>query len=170
MVARVTLENVKHAHKHDAATTIARKADDLREKALAARAVDEDAYAAVVDATALPRGSADEKAARTARLQTALGAAAAAPLAAAELAKLVAVLADRALELENANLASDLGCAAEFAAASLAASALNVRINHTFMKDAPLVGRQERELARYESETARVVKRVRFEVSRSLAL
>ncbi len=170
MVARLTLQNARLGDAHALARDLARKADDVRARALAARSADESAYGRVVAATALPKATPGERAARTTELQAALAGAARAPMQAAELAKLVAVLAARALELENAHLASDLGCAAEFAAAALAASALNVRINHKFMRDRGAIDANERELSRYESEVAPLVKRVRFEVARALAL
>lgn len=170
MVARVTQKNAKFAASHPLAEDIAKKADGVRARAERARVLDETAYAHVVDATALPKATPEERTARTAAVQAALAAAAQAPLRAAELAKLVAILTARALDFDNRHLASDLGCAAEFANAALAASALNVRVNHAFMKDRTAIDAGERELARYESEVAPLVKRVRFEVARALAL
>ncbi len=170
MVARLTHQNPKHAAHHALAADIATKADGVRARALVARTEDEAAYGGVVNATALPKGTPEERSARIVAIQAALGVAAQAPLQAAELAKLVAVLAARALELENMQLASDLGCAAEFAQAGLAAAALNVRVNHKYLKDRAAIERGERELTRYEAEVAPLVKRVRFEVARALAL
>ncbi len=170
MVARLTHKNAKHAAHHALAAEIAAKADRVRANALLARTEDEAAYGGVVSATSLPKSTPDERSARTLAIQAALGEAARAPLQAAELAKLVAVLAARALELENMLLASDLGCAAEFAQAGLAAAALNVRVNHKYLKDRAAIERGERELSRYEAEVAPLVKRVRFEVARALAL
>lgn len=169
MVARITLANVKFSGVHGLATELVDKSDRLRARSLAERADDEAAYGDVMHAMALPKDTAERKAERTSRLQTALAGAAAAPLRAAETAKLVAVLAERALALGNKNLESDLGAAAEFAQAALNVAASNVRTNHALMKDRDLVARDERTLERYESETAPLVKRVRFEVSRSIA-
>jgi formiminotetrahydrofolate cyclodeaminase len=169
MVARITRDNPKYAVHQALADDIIAKADRLRARALAAQRADEEAYGAVIAAMGLPKGTPEERAARTAALQAALTGAAAAPLDGAEIAKLVAVLADRTVALGNANLASDVATAAEFAAAALAASAVNVRVNHKFMKDRATIEAQERELARLESETPPLVKRVRFEVSRAIA-
>jgi formiminotetrahydrofolate cyclodeaminase len=169
MVARITRENGAYAERHALARTLVEKADAVRAKALAARERDEAAYGEVVAAMALPKTGIEQKAARTAALQSALRGAAEAPLATAEIAKLVAVLTERALELDNPHLASDLGCAAEFASSALLAAAWNVRVNHKYMKDRTAIDRQESELARYERETAPLIKRVRFEVARSLA-
>jgi formiminotetrahydrofolate cyclodeaminase len=170
MVARLTQNNAKYAEHHALAADLVTKADGVRARALVARTQDEAAYQTVVNATALPKGTSEERSARTAAVQSALGGAARAPLEAAELAKLVAILAARALELENVHLASDLGCAAEFAQAALAAAALNVRVNHKYMKDRAAIDAGERLLRRYEAEVAPLIKRVRFEVARALAL
>lgn len=169
MVARIVRDAPKYAPQREAAAAIVEKADKLRVRALAARFEDEAAYAAVVAALGLPKASGEEKAVRTAALQAALTGAAAAPLDAAEIAKLVAVLADRAVSLGNANLIADLGTAAEFAQAALNSAAYNVRGNHTYMKDRVVIAQQERELARLERETTQLVKRVRFEVSHAFA-
>ena len=99
MVARLTHQNAKHAAHHALAAEIATKADGVRARALRARTEDEVAYGGVVTATGLPRSTPDERSARTAAIQAALGDAARAPLHAAELAKLVAILTARALEL-----------------------------------------------------------------------
>jgi formiminotetrahydrofolate cyclodeaminase len=58
-------------------------------------------------------------------------------------------------------LASDIGCAAEFAAAAVAACAYNVRVNHRAMRDSALVATQAVEMERYERESATLLRRVR---------
>ena len=169
MVARITRDSPKHAARHAHAERLIREADECRAELLAARAEDERAYALVVAATALPRASAEEKERRTAALQAALEDAAAAPLRAAALALDVLGLADDALALENANLISDLGCAAEFGAAALAAAAYNVRINHHYMKNRPLALAQEHSLADYETQCAALLARVREQTQSALS-
>jgi formiminotetrahydrofolate cyclodeaminase len=168
MVARITRANAAHAAHHALADAVVLEADAAREAALMARERDEAAYADVARTMALPKTSVAEKAVRTARLQTALEAAAAAPLVTAGLATRVAVLSERALGLENPHLVSDLGCAAEFAAAALAAAAWNVRVNHKFMKDPSAIDRQASELAGYEREAAPPITRVRSQTARVL--
>ncbi len=169
MVARIVAENPKYAAQHDLARDLIAKAEKLRERSLAARFEDERAFGFVVSATALPKSTPDEKTARTAALQSAFAQAASAPLAAAEDAKLIATLAERALALGNAHLVGDLGTAAEFAAAALASAAINVRGNHSYLKDRALIEKQTALLERYERECASLVARVRFEVSRAFA-
>ncbi len=155
MVARITSDNPKFASVTNEAVAVAREADGLRRRLLEARAEDERAYGAVVSALALPRTTAAEKARRGETVQAALAGAAAAPLHAAGLAVDVLRLAVRARAFENANLQSDVVCAAAFARASLEAGAANVRVNHHYMKDAATAAVQEaalRELERTGAE------------------
>jgi len=151
MVARITSDNPAYIARAEEARSIAADADALRAALVAARAIDERAYGAVVAAMALPKATPEEKSVRTERLQTALRGAAVAPLQAAELGLGVVRLAERAETLGNRHLASDVACAAIFGRAALAASAQNVRINHAFLKDAGLVAEQEAALAAVES-------------------
>lgn len=168
MVARITRENPRYEARHAFADRCIGEADALRNGFLEARTLDEAAYGAVVEAMALPRATDEEKAARTARLQAALAQAAGAPLAAVNLCAALAALTERALDLENANLASDLGCAAEFARAALASSALNVRINHKFLKNDALIAEQRRVLDACERAASDAGERVRTRVSAAI--
>ena len=72
--------------------------------------------------------------------------AAEAPLAAAGLCAEGIALAERANALGNAHLVSDVECALHFFRAALAGSVANVRINHTFIKDAEVVRAQDERL------------------------
>jgi len=137
------------------------EADARRLELLEARATDEAAYDRVVAAQALPRATDEEKSQRTARVQSALAGAAGAPLDAAKLSLAVLELARAAVDLENEHLASDVGCAAEFGAAGLAASAYNVRVNHRYLRDAELVARQAAELRSLEEAGHRLLAEVR---------
>ncbi len=75
------------------------RADNLRSELNEARRRDEDAYAAVVAAQALPKRDAGEIAVRRRALEAALGRAAEAPLQGAALALEVLKLADRLLDV-----------------------------------------------------------------------
>jgi len=169
MVARITHGSAAYAAHVPLAQELIVRSDELRSEALAARVADEAAYSGVVAAMALPKATPEERAARSRKLQAALVEAAAAPLSTARCAKDVAALAARALAFENVALASDVGCAAEFASAGVAAAALNVRVNHRYMNDVVAVAAQRAELERYEREAERLVTHVRSEVGRALA-
>jgi glutamate formiminotransferase/formiminotetrahydrofolate cyclodeaminase len=164
MVARVTAAAPRRSDAHAEARSIASEADALRDRLGAARVRDESAYGAVAAAMKLPKSNEAERVARTAALQSALGGAAAAPLEIASLAQSVALLARRALVLGNENLASDLGCAAEFAVAAARGAAYNVRVNHLYMKDAALIQEQSAGLGAAERAAEEAAAAVRAAV------
>ncbi len=168
MVAKITRESSKQSERHALADACIAEADALRARFLEARTLDENAYGAVVAAMALPRSTDDEKTARTARVQEALAQAAAAPLAAVRVGIQLLALSARALDLENANLASDLGCAADFAIAAIDASALNVRANHKYLKNAELVAQHARVLDDAERDVPAIAARVRDRVNAAI--
>jgi len=147
MVARITAGTASHP----TAEAIATEADALRARLRAARPIDEAAYGAVVTAMALPKSTDALKGERTARLQAALAGAAAAPLALVELALELFRLAQRAAELRNAHLMSDVDCALRFARATLDASTANVEVNHRFLKDQTLIAAQRERLEHVRS-------------------
>ena len=157
MVARICAGSKKYESVHDLATWLISASDDLRVKMLQLRERDEEAYEAAVAA----RG--DKEA-----MQRALFDAAAVPLEGVQSALAALQLCVNALELNNANLISDTGCAAEFAYASLIGCAYNVRINHKFMKDEELVAKQRTALEDYESQGAALLSTVREAVDASL--
>jgi formiminotetrahydrofolate cyclodeaminase len=165
MVARLTAANEKYRAKRSEAERLVAKADTRRRELLEARTADENAYANVVAAQALGRATPEEKSRRTALVQTALAEAAAAPLVSAKLALAVLQLASEATLLENEHLASDVGCAAEFAAAAIAAAAYNVRVNHRYMRDAEVVARQTAELESIEVTGKQLLAAVRAALS-----
>ena len=111
------------------------------------RGIDEDAAAFddVMAAYKLPRGTDEEKAARTAEIQEATYRAALTPLALAESSAAVVELAERAIGKTNANVASDLAVAALLGLAGVDGAAANVEINLAALKDegrkAELAGR-----------------------------
>jgi len=116
-------------------------------------------------AQGLPKETPAEKESRAKALEAALKEAAEAPLHACELAIDVLRLAAQALQIPNKNLVSDLGCAAEFGFAALAASGYNVRVNHRYMKDAKVIESQAKLLARYENEATALLSRLRHDVN-----
>lgn len=139
MVARICAASPKYEAKRALASELVVQADGLRAEFLERKTRDERAFDAVVAA----RG--DKEA-----MQRALAGAAAVPLEGVQSSLEALRLAADALELGNANLISDLGCAAEFAYAALMACAYNVRINHKFMKDERLVATQRSQLSELE--------------------
>jgi formiminotetrahydrofolate cyclodeaminase len=152
MVGRIYAENPKYAQYGEMTAGVVAGGDTLRAELLAARDRDEKAFARVVHAQSLPQRDDAEKAGRAAAIQNALAAAAEEPLHAAGLSLDVLRFASQLLAVPNKNLTSDIGCAAEFGHAGVAACAYNVRINHRFMRNADTIAHQAARLARYESE------------------
>ena len=146
MVARLTLGSDNYAALRAEAQAIAVDADRLQARFLAARPVDEAAFAAVIAAQSLPRDTETAREARRERLQAALTGAAEAPLAMCELCVEAFALASRARALNNKHLESDVTCAYAFARATLEASAASVRVNHHYMTDAAVIAEQTQRL------------------------
>ncbi len=160
MVARITAGNDRYGSVRAEALAVVAAADVLRERFAAARPLDEAAYERVVAASALPKGSDDEKRARTTALQAALTGAAEAPLAAAGLSAEGVALAERANALGNTHLVSDVECALHFFRAALAGSVANVRINHHFIKDEQIVKMQEDRLVAIVDDASATLRRL----------
>jgi formiminotetrahydrofolate cyclodeaminase len=143
-------------------------ADALRAQLSEGQRRDESAFAAVVTAQALPKHNEAEKAMRRRELEAALALAAEEPLRAATLELEVLKLTVRLVEFSSAALASDVGCAAEFAHAALAASAYNVRVNHRYMHDLEKIAAQEERLRSLEAEAQSALAGVRAAVAQRL--
>jgi methenyltetrahydrofolate cyclohydrolase len=150
MVARICAASPKYESVHGIAERLVAQADALRAQMLEYKALDEAAYDAVVAA----RG--DKEA-----MQRALLHAAEVPLHGAQAALHALRLAGDALALRNANLISDVGCAAEFAHAAATACGYNVRINHKFMKNAETIAAQRAQLDRIERESDALLSGIR---------
>ncbi len=169
MVARISAANPKYAGQHQAAETIAAKADVLRGRFVEARKRDEDAFQRVVEAQRLPKDSDAQKDARATTLELALHGAAAVPLELAQSALEAMQLVDEALQIGHKNLVSDLGCAAEFSFAAVMGCGYSVRINHKYMKNQDTVREQSAQLAQIEEAASGILKEARQRVAAALS-
>ena len=118
---------------------IADEAGGLREKCLANIDRDSDAYTGVMDAFRLPKGSEEEKKARTQAIQQALQHASQVPMETAELAARIIKLAAKVVAKGNPNAVTDGAVAAMLARTAALAGAMNVRINLDSIKDREFV-------------------------------
>jgi formiminotetrahydrofolate cyclodeaminase len=113
---------------------------------------DSDAYNTVVHAFRLPKGTDEEKAIRTRRIQEALQGATETPLdvmrACSDAIEQGAVVAT----FGNSNASSDLQVGLELLGAGLRGARLNVEINLGSVKDADVAGRSRSEAERLEAE------------------
>jgi formiminotetrahydrofolate cyclodeaminase len=129
MVARLTIGREKYAAHQDEMEKVLAQAERLRGQMLALVDADTVAYQNVMAAYRLPKGDAEQQAARKSAVQEALLHAADIPLAAAEAAVQILNLAALASQHGNKNAASDAAVSALLAHAALHGAARNVRIN-----------------------------------------
>ena len=135
MVARLTLGKAKYASVEEEMGQILEKAEGLRAELTAAIQEDADSFEGVMQAFKLPKDSPKEKSARQNAIQAATLVAAQVPLRTCRLALQVMHLASVAAEFGNLNAVTDAWSAVEFAFASLASAAANVRINLSGMNE-----------------------------------
>ena len=135
MVCNLTIGRERYADFEADARQIQAESEALLERLQ--RGIDEDAaaYDGVMAAYRLPRGSDDERAARSTAIQEATHTAAVVPLSLAEASSGVIDLAERALGRTNPNAASDLAGAALLGVAALDGAAANVEVNLSSLND-----------------------------------
>lgn len=109
---------------------------------------DSHAYSLVVGAFRLPKGTDDEKAARSAAIQKAMIAATEAPLEVMRRCARALAEAPVIQRLGNANASSDSGVGRELLAAALKGAQQNVEVNLSSVKDADYVQRVRDEVSR----------------------
>jgi glutamate formiminotransferase/formiminotetrahydrofolate cyclodeaminase len=135
MVAGLTMGKKKYAEVEAQMQAVRVHAEKLREELTYAVDDDAGAFEAVMGAFRLPKETPEEKAARTASIQSATLNAAHVPLHVAEGAVKVMELALLCVKNGNANAISDAASAAAMARAGLTAAGYNVRINVTSLPD-----------------------------------
>jgi glutamate formiminotransferase/formiminotetrahydrofolate cyclodeaminase len=138
MVAGLTIGKKKYAAVDAEMKEIAARASAVGARLSALVRIDSDAYTLVSTAYKLPKGTAEEAAARDAAIQSALMKAAEIPLETARACAAVAALAATCADQGNTNAASDAGVAALMAEAACKGAAYNVRINVASMADKAL--------------------------------
>lgn len=141
MVCNLTIGKPKFADHETVMREALAEAERLRGEALGLAEDDAEAFSGVMAAYKLPKGTEEEKAARTEAIQRGLVEAAEVPLAIAANAAAVIRVAGRVLDGSNPNVLSDVAVAASSARSALESAALNVDINLASIKDA---GQRER--------------------------
>ena len=134
MVARYS-DSAKYAEHAEEIASITATADRLRQNALGLAEEDAAAFTAVTEAYRLPKGTADEAAARSEGIARALVAAAHVPAIVVAVAEQVLGLAEQLLPIGNRNVISDVAAAAEAARAAATTARVNVEINLGGIKD-----------------------------------
>jgi methenyltetrahydrofolate cyclohydrolase len=163
MVCNLTLGRERYADLEADAREIQSEAEALRDRLQ--QGIDEDAaaYGRVIATYRLPRGTDDEKVARSEAIQAATLEAAEVPLSLAEASARVIDLAERALGRTNPNAASDLAVAGLLGVAALDGAAANVEINLSSLKDEGRKGQLAERLAKARAgrreQATRIVER-----------
>jgi methenyltetrahydrofolate cyclohydrolase len=144
------------------------EADALRADALTLAERDAAAFRAVTDAYALPKGTDEEKQARSAAISDALGGAARPPADVVRISLLLVALAEELLPTGNKNVITDVAAAAEAARAAAVTALVNVEVNVRGIADEEARGDVASMALVAEEVTARadrVVAAVREEIS-----
>jgi formiminotetrahydrofolate cyclodeaminase len=134
MVARYSTGEKYAAHQPVIERVIA-ETDKLRAAALRLAEEDAAAFTAVTDAYRLPKGTDEEKAARSAAIAAALAGAAEPPAEVIAVARAVVGLAEELLPIGNRNVVTDIAAATEAARAAATTARVNVEINLGGIRD-----------------------------------
>ncbi len=165
MVANFTVGREKFAAVEKEVRGLLSRSEELRAELQRLTQADTEAYGKYAAAARLPRGTDEEKAARREAMQEALRAAAEVPLAASvaahEVIKLAAALADKG----NPNLITDAGVAAKFGLAALECAALNLEINLVYLGDGEYAAARRKQTAPLLHEGAHLAQQVWEEVN-----
>lgn len=129
MVANLTVGKAGYESAWASSSALAERAQAVKAALLAAVDEDTKSFDDVLAAMRLPKGTDEEKAARTTAIAAAYETATAVPLGTARLCLQALELAEQAAVTGNRNSASDAGVGALLAKAGLDAAILNVRIN-----------------------------------------
>ncbi|GLV56235.1 sugar ABC transporter substrate-binding protein [Dictyobacter sp. S3.2.2.5] len=161
MVSRLTLSKADYADVHPEIETILTQTEQLRTRFQELMQADIDAYGKLSANFKLPRGTAEEKTARTQAIQSGLVEAALVPLEMVERASELVQHCQRIAEIGNKNVLSDIATAAMMASGAGTGAAWMVRANLNSMKDAErmsaLNGRLNAALDTIQAGSQRVV-------------
>jgi methenyltetrahydrofolate cyclohydrolase len=157
--------------RYDAQVTgrVRASADEIMDEALTLAQADADAFGAVASAYRLPKGTAEEQAARSAAIAAALAGAARPPADVLAAARRLTGLAEDLLPNANRNVISDVAAAAEAARAAAVTAQVNIEVNLRGIKDPAMRDELKATAATADDVTAqadRVVAAVREEIGR----
>ncbi|HEY3376773.1 MAG TPA: cyclodeaminase/cyclohydrolase family protein, partial [Armatimonadota bacterium] len=147
MSAHFTVGREKYAAFSENATAVLEQAESLRAALQRLTEEDAEAYARYGAATALPKGTDAEKAARRLAIQDATRASAQVPM---QIVRNSFFVLEQAVILAancNPNLVSDVIVGTHFALAAFNSALINVRANLKYLDDAEFVQTMENELA-----------------------
>jgi formiminotetrahydrofolate cyclodeaminase len=154
MVARLTIGRGGDAAVEQRMADLLERASSLRASLTLSIDRDADAYAAVLTAFRMAKGTDEEKKTRATAIQEAFKEAARVPVSVAEMATAVMGLAEIAVTEGNRNAATDGLVGALMARAAVFGAAANVRINLVSITDAAFRDVMAEKVSRLEKEAA----------------
>jgi glutamate formiminotransferase/formiminotetrahydrofolate cyclodeaminase len=165
MVARLTIGKQKYASVESLMQDILKRAEELRADLTAAIQRDADAFSTVLEAYMLPRGTQDQKSARSQAIQEATLGAAYVPLEVGSKAVEVLELAVQVVAEGNLNAISDGATGAALARAALTGAGYNVRINIASLQDESMGAPLLSELSELESRADTLEANIRAQLT-----
>jgi methenyltetrahydrofolate cyclohydrolase len=169
MVCRLTIGKKGHEAADAPMRALLEQSETLRNQLAAMVAEDARAFDTLMSAYRLPKGSDDEKAARSVAIQSGLKVATEAPLACARAAAEAVRLAAAGVEIGNVNVISDVGVGALSAQAALRSAALNVHINVPQIRDRAFTDAATREIEALLAECLPLAEQVHSRVTLRMA-
>ena len=160
MVANLTVGRKRYVYVDIQMQTVRREAETLRGRLTDLVVEDARAYEQVRAAYRLPKESADDIAARSAAIQTAMQGASLTPLETMHACIAVLRLIEQAATLGNVNAATDGAVGALLAQAGLRGAALNVRVNLGGIEDQAFAAASEQTVASLLAEAEAITGRV----------
>jgi len=168
MVCNFTVGKKKYADVEAEVSQILSEADALRGELLDLMVEDTQVYGQVSAAYGMPRGTDEEKAARTEAIQGALKAAMGAPLKAAICCHKIMKLNEPLVDKGNKNLISDVGVAILLAESAMRSAIMNVEINLSFIKDEKLCEETREKLRPLLAEAVELRSKIYKEVNEAI--
>ena len=139
MVCRLTIGKKGYESSEEIAKATLVKCDSLGSKLLEYVDADTEAFNGVMAAFKMPKSTDEEKATRSAAIQSGYKEAIQSPLSIAEACLATLELADVMVDKGNANALSDIGVGADMAFSGLEGAIMNVEINLPSVKDGAFV-------------------------------
>lgn len=152
MLANLTAGKAGSEEREQQTAAIIAKADELRAELGALADDDAAVFGKFMAAYKLPKTTDEEKAARTAAIQTAAVAAAEVPMQIAEKAAQVLELAQQLIDFGNPNAISDGTVSALMARAAVRSALYNVKINLGLIKDEAYTAAARAKMQRFEAD------------------
>jgi len=169
MVCNLTIGKKKYVEVEADLKEVLMRSEHLRRELTGMIQADVEAFDAVMGAYGLPKGTDEEKAARSSRIQEALKVATDVPLACCRTCRQVIDLAGIVAEKGNLNVISDAGVAVLSAYAGLRSAALNVYVNAKGLDDRAFAEERVKELEALLSEAGDLNERIYETVKTKLA-